>query len=284
MAECYEAAGAVAKRVLESIKSYRDGDYKDQYVIRTGYQQIDDIIGGFHSGELAVIAGRPSMGKTALALNIVRKIAITGDGAVGYISLEDGEDVILEKLLTMDSMIDFTVIRTKDLSEKNMKGLEESADRISKSKIFISDCRNADINSVCSVCDAMKKDNDIQIVFIDYAQLIKGKSDGSRALEMAEILDNLKELAYSLQIPVILMSQLSREVDTRMDHRPTITDFPVKEVVECMADTMLFLYRDDYYNRESDMKGIAEVIVAKHCNDRAGTAKLVWNPINYMFC
>ena len=280
----YETAGTAVKRVLDKIKIYREGGCDATSGIQTGYQQLDCITGGFHQGELVVIAGRPAMGKTALALNIARSLSVIGDKSVGFLSLEDGKDGIAEKLLTMESTVDFTYIRSKDLSEQNMKALEESADRIEQAKLIVSDCPNPDISAICSICDGMKKEQDIQILFIDYAQLIRAHGESSGELEMTSILSELKGLACRLQIAVVLLSQLSREVDERSDHRPTITDFPVKEVVEFMADTILFVYRDDYYNLHSDMKGIAEIIVTKHDNSRAGTAKLMWNPLNYQFC
>ena len=280
MLKNYEAAGHVAERVMNNIRGFREGGNAG---ISTGYSNLDGITGGLYPGELVIIAGRPAMGKTALSLNIVRNLVITSKNSVGFLSLEDGKEGIVEKIMTIDALVDSTMIRAKDLSEYDIAALEKSVDRIAKAKLYISNCENTDIDSICSICDDMKKDDDVQIIFIDYAQLITANEDMSVDSQISYVLFEIKKLATRLQIPIVLMSQLSQEVDNRNDHRPTVSDFSVKEVFDVIADIFLFVYRDDYYNLHSDMKGIAEIIVAKRNAGKVGTARMHWSPIYYFF-
>ena len=277
-----ETAGDIAERIIDKIESH-DGIAGYDMAVKTGYNEIDAASGDFNPGELIVIAGRVAMGKTALALNMARKMALTDGVGVGFISLELVKEEVVKKLLAIDSGVDSVHIRTAELSDVETKSLRESKDRLVNSKLFISDRVAPSVDELSEECNVMVKKHGVKAIFIDYAQLINGDGAAeSREDEVSDILRGLKETAAELNVPVIVLSQVSRTTDLRADHRPCITDFRFKEAYEEYADMIMYLYRDEYYNRNSDMKGIAEITVTKH-NAKVGTAKLLWDPALYLF-
>ena len=228
-----------------------------------------------------MIAARPSMGKTAFVLNIAQYMAFHNNVTVAIFSLEMSKEQLVNRLLSLESKVDSQSIRTGNLSDDDWAKLIEGAGTIGKSNLIIDDTPGISISELRSKCRKYKLENNLGIIMIDYLQLMTGsKKTDSRQQEISDISRSLKELARELNVPVVALSQLSRAVEQRPDHRPMLSDLRESGAIEQDADVVMFLYRDDYYNKDSDMKGIAEVIIAKQRNGPIGTVNLVWLP-NY---
>lgn len=249
--------------------------------IPTGFIDLDYKTSGFQPSDLILIAARPSMGKTAFVLNIAQYMAFHNDVTVAVFSLEMSKEQLVNRLLSLESKVDSQAIRTGNLSDDDWAKLIEGAGTIGKSNLIIDDTPGISISDLRSKCRKYKLENNLGIVMIDYLQLMTGsKKTDSRQQEISDISRSLKELARELNVPVVALSQLSRAVEQRPEHRPMLSDLRESGAIEQDADVVMFLYRDDYYNKDSDMKGIAEVIIAKQRNGPIGTVNLVWLP-NY---
>ena len=249
--------------------------------IPTGFTDLDYKTSGFQPSDLILIAARPSMGKTAFVLNIAQYMAFHNDVTVAVFSLEMSKEQLVNRLLSLESKVDSQAIRTGNLSDDDWAKLIEGAGTIGKSNLIIDDTPGISISELRSKCRKYKLENNLGIVMIDYLQLMTGsKKTDSRQQEISDISRSLKELARELNVPVVALSQLSRAVEQRPEHRPMLSDLRESGAIEQDADVVMFLYRDDYYNKDSDMKGIAEVIIAKQRNGPIGTVNLVWLP-NY---
>ncbi len=249
--------------------------------IPTGFTDLDYKTSGFQPSDLILIAARPSMGKTAFVLNIAQYMAFHNDVTVAVFSLEMSKEQLVNRLLSMESKVDSQSIRTGNLSDDDWAKLIEGAGTIGKSNLIIDDTPGISISELRSKCRKYKLENKLGIVMIDYLQLMTGsKKTDSRQQEISDISRSLKELARELNVPVIALSQLSRAVEQRPEHRPMLSDLRESGAIEQDADVVMFLYRDDYYNKDSDKKGVAEVIIAKQRNGPIGTVELVWLP-NY---
>lgn len=249
--------------------------------IPTGFIDLDYKTSGFQPSDLILIAARPSMGKTAFVLNIAQYMAFHNDVTVAVFSLEMSKEQLVNRLLSLESKVDSQAIRTGNLSDDDWAKLIEGAGTIGKSNLIIDDTPGISISELRSKCRKYKLENNLGIVMIDYLQLMTGsKKTDSRQQEISDISRSLKELARELNVPVVALSQLSRAVEQRPEHRPMLSDLRESGAIEQDADVVMFLYRDDYYNKDSDMKGIAEVIIAKQRNGPIGTVNLVWLP-NY---
>jgi len=249
--------------------------------IPTGFTDLDYKTSGFQPSDLILIAARPSMGKTAFVLNIAQYMAFHNDVTVAVFSLEMSKEQLVNRLLSMESKVDSQSIRTGNLSDDDWAKLIEGAGTIGKSNLIIDDTPGISISELRSKCRKYKLENKLGIVMIDYLQLMTGsKKTDSRQQEISDISRSLKELARELNVPVIALSQLSRAVEQRPEHRPMLSDLRESGAIEQDADVVMFLYRDDYYNKDSDKKGIAEIIIAKQRNGPIGTVELVWLP-NY---
>lgn len=249
--------------------------------ISTGFTDLDYKTSGFQPSDLILIAARPSMGKTAFVLNIAQYMAFHNDVTVAVFSLEMSKEQLVNRLLSMESKVDSQSIRTGNLSDDDWAKLIEGAGTIGKSNLIIDDTPGISISELRSKCRKYKLENKLGIVMIDYLQLMTGsKKTDSRQQEISDISRSLKELARELNVPVIALSQLSRAVEQRPEHRPMLSDLRESGAIEQDADVVMFLYRDDYYNKDSDKKGVAEVIIAKQRNGPIGTVELVWLP-NY---
>ena len=247
----------------------------------TGFTDLDYKTSGFQPSDLILIAARPSMGKTAFVLNIAQYMAFHNDVTVAVFSLEMSKEQLVNRLLSMESKVDSQSIRTGNLSDDDWAKLIEGAGTIGKSNLIIDDTPGISISELRSKCRKYKLENKLGIVMIDYLQLMTGsKKTDSRQQEISDISRSLKELARELNVPVIALSQLSRAVEQRPEHRPMLSDLRESGAIEQDADVVMFLYRDDYYNKDSDKKGVAEVIIAKQRNGPIGTVELVWLP-NY---
>lgn len=249
--------------------------------IPSGFIDLDYKTAGFQPSDLILIAARPAMGKTAFVLNLAEHIVLRKNMAAVIFSLEMSKEQLVNRLFAQQSKVDSNNIRTGNLSDSEWERLIESASAVGNSKLIIDDTSSISIAELRSKCRKYKLENDIQIVIIDYLQLMSGggKSE-SRQQEVAEISRALKGLARELNVPIIALSQLSRAVESRPDKRPMLSDLRESGAIEQDADIVMFLYRDEYYNKDSEDKGIAEVIIAKQRHGAIGTVKLAWLP-NY---
>ena len=246
--------------------------------IATGFTELDYKLTGLHPAELILVAARPAMGKTAFVLNIAQYAAFKDNHAVAMFSLEMSKEQLVTRLMASESMVDSQQIRTGDLRDSDWEKLLEGAALIGNSKLIIDDTASS-LAEIRSKCRKYKQTYDIDMVVIDYLQLMSGSNtrrNESRQQEISEISRALKVLARELNIPIIALSQLSRAVEARQDHRPMLSDLRESGAIEQDADVVMFLYRDEYYNPDTEKKNIAEVIVAKQRNGATGSIELVW--------
>ena len=249
--------------------------------IPTGFIDLDYKTSGMQPSDLILIAARPSMGKTAFVLNIAQHMAFKNDVTAAIFSLEMSKEQLVNRLFSLESKVDSQSIRTGNLSDDDWAKLIESAGIIGKSNLIIDDTPGISVSELRSKCRKYKLEHNLGIIIIDYLQLMTGsKRSDSRQQEISDISRSLKEVARELSVPVIALSQLSRAVEQRPDHRPMLSDLRESGAIEQDADVVMFIYRDDYYNKDSEKKNIAEIIIAKQRNGPIGTVELVWLP-NY---
>lgn len=248
--------------------------------IATGFIDLDYRTAGMQPSDLVLIAARPSMGKTAFVLNIAQYVAFKQNQAVAIFSLEMSKEQLVNRLFSLESHVDSQHLRTGNLSDMEWEKLIESAGVIGQSNLIIDDTPGISISELRSKCRKYKLEHNLQMIIIDYLQLMSGSGRGSdsRQQEISDISRSLKALARELNVPVIALSQLSRAVEQRPDHRPMLSDLRESGAIEQDADVVMFIYRDDYYNKDTDRKGIAEIIIAKQRNGPIGTVELVWLP------
>ena len=245
--------------------------------LSTGFADLDYKTAGLQPSDFILIAARPSMGKTAFSLSILDHVVIKKQLSAAIFSLEMSKEQLVNRLFAMEARIDAQNIRSGNLSDEEWESLIMSSEMIGGSKLIIDDTPGISVTEMRSKCRRYKMDQDIQLIIIDYIQLMSsgGRSD-SRQQEISNISRALKGLARELNIPVIALSQLNRAVESRTDHRPMLSDIRESGAIEQDADVIMFLYRDDYYNPETEDKNIAEVIIAKQRNGPTGTVKLAW--------
>ena len=248
--------------------------------VATGFIDLDYRTAGMQPSDLILVAARPSMGKTAFVLNIAQHVAFKLNQTVAIFSLEMSKEQLVNRLFSLESRVDSQHLRTGNLSDAEWEKLIESAGVIGKSNLIIDDTPGISISELRSKCRKYKLDHDLKMIIIDYLQLMSGSGRGSdsRQQEISDISRSLKALARELNVPVIALSQLSRAVEQRPDHRPTLSDLREPGATEQDADGVMLIYRDDYYNKDTDRKGIAEIIIAKQRNGPIGTVELVWLP------
>mgnify|MGYP000999239543 FL=1 len=269
----------VAMNVLEKIETAS----KNQGAVTgipTGFIDLDYKTSGLQPSDFVLIAARPSMGKTAFVLNLVDHISVKKGLPSMIFSLEMSKEQLVNRLLAMESNVDSQKLRTGTLTDSDWDSVVEGIGIIGNSKLIIDDTPGISITELRSKCRKMKLEYGLSAVIIDYLQLMSGngKSGDNRQQEISEISRSLKALARELNAPVIALSQLSRACETRQDHRPMLSDLRESGAIEQDADVVMFLYRDDYYNKDTDMPNIAEVIIAKQRNGPIGTVNLVWRP------
>ena len=248
--------------------------------IPTGFIDLDYKTSGFQPSDFILIAARPSMGKTAFVLNVVDYVTVRRGLPCMVFSLEMSKEQLVNRMLSMESNVDSQKLRTGTLTDSDWDAVVEGVGIIGGSRLIIDDTPGISITELRSKCRKAKLEHGISMVIIDYLQLMtaSGKGSDSRQQEISEISRSLKALARELQAPVVALSQLSRACETRTDHRPMLSDLRESGAIEQDADVVMFLYRDDYYNKDSDMKDMAEVIIAKQRNGPIGTVNLVWMP------
>jgi replicative DNA helicase len=248
--------------------------------VPTGFIDLDTKTAGLQPSDLILLAARPSMGKTALALNIAENVAFKENRSMVIFSLEMSKEQLINRMFSLESGIEAEKLRTGTLKDDEWIQLMEAAAAIGKSKLLIDDTPSISIGELRSKCRKFKLEHeDMSLIMIDYLQLMTGSGHiESRQLEIAEISRSLKAIARELKVPVVALSQLSREVEKRENKRPMMSDLRDSGAIEQDADVVMFIYRDDYYNKDSEKKGIAEVIIAKQRNGPIGTVDLAWLP------
>ena len=245
--------------------------------VPTGFAELDYKTAGLHGSELILVAARPAMGKTAFALNLATNAALRGNAPVAIFSLEMSKDQLVNRILCSEAMVDSNKVRTGKLGEDDWVKLAGAIGPLSEAEMYIDDTPGISVMEIRTKCRKLKMEKNIGLVVIDYLQLVQGnKRTASREQEISEISRSLKILAKEINVPVIALSQLSRAVEQRPDHRPMLSDLRESGAIEQDADIVMFLYRDDYYNKESEKKDIAEVIIAKQRGGQTGTVELLW--------
>lgn len=246
--------------------------------IPTGFTDLDNRTAGMQKSDLILVAARPSMGKTAFVLNIAEHACFKNNNHVCIFSLEMSKEQLVNRLMAMESKVDSMKIRTGKLTDADWGDIVESAGIIGNSNLYIDDTPGIDVMQLRSKCRRLKLEKGLDLIIIDYLQLMSGsgRAGDSRQQEISDISRSLKAVARELNVPVIALSQLSRAVEQRQDHRPMLSDLRESGAIEQDADVVMFIYRDDYYNKETEKKGIAEIIVAKQRNGAIGTTELVW--------
>ena len=269
----------VALNVLEKIEMA--SKTKDTVTgIPTGFIDLDYKTSGLQPSDFILIAARPSMGKTAFVLNLVDYVAVKKRRPCMIFSLEMSKEQLVNRMLSMESNVDSQKLRTGTLTDEDWDAVVEGLGIIGNSTLTIDDTPGISISELRSKCRKKKLESGLDLVIIDYLQLMSGSSrrSESRQQEISEISRSLKALARELNAPVIALSQLSRACETRTDHRPMLSDLRESGAIEQDADVVMFLYRDDYYNKDTDNPNVAEVIIAKQRNGPIGTINLVWMP------
>ncbi|MBT9778723.1 replicative DNA helicase [Clostridium sp. MCC353] len=269
----------VALNVLEKIEqaSKTQGTVTG---IPTGFIDLDYKTSGMQPSDFVLIAARPSMGKTAFVLNLVDHVAVKKGIPCMVFSLEMSKEQLVNRMLSMETNVDSQKLRTGSLTDSDWDAVVEGIGVIGRSKLIIDDTPGISITELRSKCRKMKLEYGLNMVIIDYLQLMSGsgKTGENRQQEVSEISRSLKALARELSAPVIALSQLSRACETRQDHRPMLSDLRESGSIEQDADVVMFLYRDDYYNKDTENPNVAEVIIAKQRNGPIGTVNLLWRP------
>lgn len=244
--------------------------------VPSGFRDLDNLLAGFQKSDLVIIAARPSMGKTTLALNIAENVACEANKTVGFFSLEQSKEQLADTLLCSIGEIDSWKLRTGNLSEGDFSSLNEAMGILSEAKIFIDDTPLLNVMNIRAKARRLQMETNLDLIVVDYLQLIEGggRNSDSRVQEVSDISRSLKALAREIDVPVIALSQLSRAVEARPDKRPQLSDLRESGSIEQDADVVMFIYREDYYHKDSDKKGVAEILIRKHRNGPTGEIEL----------
>ncbi|MBP2257462.1 replicative DNA helicase [Virgibacillus alimentarius] len=273
----FKAIKDVLIEVYDNIEQLHQND-GDVTGIPTGFRDLDRITSGFQRNDLIIIAARPSVGKTAFALNVAQNVAINTDESVAIFSLEMGADQLVSRMLCAEGNIDAQRLRTGKLEAEDWSKLTMAMGSLSNAGIFIDDSPGIRVSEIRSKCRRLKQEHGLGMILIDYLQLIQGSvnSKENRQQEVSEISRSLKGLARELNVPLIALSQLSRGVESRQDKRPMMSDLRESGSIEQDADIVGFLYRDDYYDSESEKQNIIEIIISKQRNGPVGNVELAF--------
>ncbi len=274
----FESSRDIVNRVIDELKQLRT--MKGVTGIQTGYTLLDRMTNGFQRGDLIILAARPAMGKSALALNFASQVAKRNDGAVAIFSLEMPSDSMMKRLMSSESQVYSDKLRSGKLTDDEMSRLYEAGSHLGERKIFIDDTSSIKVSQIFSKCRKLKSEyGSISLVVIDYLQLITGTRADSRQQEVSDISRNLKILAKEMECPVIALSQLSRKVEERTDHEPQLSDLRESGSIEQDADIVMFLYRSNYYDKDKESQEETEVVdlsLAKHRNGGIGKIQLAF--------
>ena len=257
---------------LEYIRRISTGEITG---LTTGFSDFDDMTGGFDGGDLIILAARPSMGKSALALNVARNHAIDGRGCVAVFSLEMTSRQLVLRMIMGEAELDLGRLRRGVLGERDMDRLQRASRRLEEARIFIDDTGSIAVSDIAAKCRRLHREQNLSLIVIDYIQLVQGRRGSDRReQEVAEISRSLKLLAKDLDVPVLALSQLNRGPELRPNKRPLLADLRESGAIEQDADIVMFIYRDDVYDEDSPDAGIAELIIAKQRNGPTGTVRL----------
>ncbi len=248
--------------------------------VPTGFADLDYKTSGFQPSDLILLAARPSMGKTAFVLNVLDYVAVRRKTSCMIFSLEMSKEQLIQRMIAMESGVDTQRLRTGNLADADWDAVVEAVGMIGSSSMIIDDTPGISVTELRSKCRKVKLERGLDLVVVDYLQLMSGsgRPSDNRQQEISEISRSLKALAREIKAPVVALSQLSRACESRQDHRPLLSDLRESGAIEQDADVVMFLYRDDYYNKDSDVKDTAEIIVAKQRNGPIGTVNLLWKP------
>ena len=281
----FQSSKEVVSRVIKELVALRESDNHITGV-RTGYQDLDRMTNGFQRGDLIILAARPAMGKTALALNLGMYTALRNPGAVAFFSLEMPADSLMKRLLSAKSQVEGNKLRGGNITDEELNRLNEAGNELGAAKIFIDDSASIKVSQIFSKCLKLMSEHGLSLIVIDYLQLISGSgrnSGDNRQQEVSEISRNLKILAKEMNCPVIALSQLSRSVEQRNDKQPMLSDLRESGAIEQDADIVMFLYREDYYKKpgeqeeRADVNEVVDLNLAKHRNGSVGHISLVFN-------
>lgn len=280
----FQSSKEIVSRVIKELVALRESDNHITGV-RTGYQDLDRMTNGFQRGDLIILAARPAMGKTALALNLGMYTALRNPGAVAFFSLEMPADSLMKRLLSAKSQVEGNKLRGGNINDEELNRLNEAGNELGAAKIFIDDSASIKVSQIFSKCRKLMSEHGLSLIVIDYLQLISsGRGSGdNRQQEVSEISRNLKILAKEMNCPVIALSQLSRSVEQRNDKQPMLSDLRESGAIEQDADIVMFLYREDYYKKpgeqeaRADANEVVDLNLAKHRNGSVGHVSLVFN-------
>jgi len=245
--------------------------------VPTGFIDLDSLLSGLQKSDLIILAARPSVGKTSLALDIARQVGTQANIPVGIFSLEMSADQLVDRMIAAEGNVDLWRLRTGNLKDSDFTQINETMGKLSEAPIFIDDTSSANIMEMRTMARRLQAEHDLGLIIIDYLQLMEGRSNESRVQEISEISRGLKMLAKELNIPILALSQLSRAVESRPDQRPKLSDLRESGSIEQDADVVMFIYREDRVNPDTENKGIAEIIVAKHRNGPVGIKQLYFH-------
>jgi replicative DNA helicase len=244
--------------------------------VPSGFSDLDKMTSGFQGGDMVLIAARPSMGKTTFVLNLAQHAALREGKSIAIFSLEMSKEQLAYKLLCAEANVDMLRLRTGNLDDKDWERIARASGPLAAAKIYIDDTAGVSVMDMRSKCRRLKLEHGIDMIIIDYLQLMSGSGQESRQQEVSEISRSIKAIAKEMHCPVLALSQLSRAPEQRADHRPMLSDLRESGSIEQDADLVMFLYRDEYYNKETEDKNMAECIIAKQRNGPTGTVKLAW--------
>lgn len=268
------------KQILGEAFDRLDDLHKNKGKMRgvpTGFSDLDDLLSGFQKSDLIILAARPSVGKTALALDIARQVGTQSNIPVGIFSLEMSADQLVDRMIAAEGNVDLWRLRTGNLKDSDFVNINETMGTLSEAPIFIDDTSSANIMEMRTMARRLQAEHDLGLIIIDYLQLMEGRSNESRVQEISEISRGLKMLAKELDIPIVALSQLSRAVENRPDQRPKLSDLRESGSIEQDADVVMFIYREDRVNPDTENKGVAEIIIAKHRNGPVGIKQLYFH-------
>lgn len=277
------------KEVLTDSFDRLDALHKDNKQLRgvpTGFKEMDSLLAGLQKSDLIILAARPSMGKTSLALNIASHVAIKEGIPVGIFSLEMSKEQLIDRLLASESGIDSWKLRTGNLEDKDFEKLNRAMGVMAEAPIFIDDSAMANSLEMRTKARRLQAEHGLGLIIIDYLQLMNGRGGGNsdnRVNEISEISRSLKALAREIDVPVIALSQLSRAVESRHPQIPQLSDLRESGSIEQDADVVMFIYREDYYNKETDRRNISDILVRKHRNGPTGDIELFFSPELMLF-
>lgn len=249
--------------------------------LRTGFVDLDSITGGLQKSDLIIVAARPSVGKTAFALNVTQNVAKSTKDAVALFSLEMSDGQFAQRMVSAEGQIDASSVKNGELKDDDWIKIANAVGVLGETNIFVDDSAGITIQDICAKCRRLKKEHGLAMIMIDYLQLIevagvRGKANENRQQEVSYISRTLKHLARELDVPIVALSQLSRAVEQRQDKRPMMSDLRESGSIEQDADIVAFLYRDDYYNQDTERKNLIEIIIGKQRNGPVGTVELVF--------